>query len=106
MNMASFKNAFKSSKAIPLQIQLYCLSSDMFWVAALSYRVVATARFAQISLFFVAEAAFKSFFAPAFRVPEFFIHASHSGTFQTVKRETFLKRLVKYTVRQKTEFDS
>ncbi len=72
--MANFKYFFDYSKAISFQIQLYCFSPDMFWVAALSHCVVTPAFFAQISLFSVVKSAFYSFFAPAFRAFKFFIH--------------------------------
>ena len=71
-NTANFKNSFDSPKAISFQVQLYRLPSDLLWIAALFYRVVAFALFAQISLFFVVESAFYSFFAPAFRAFKFF----------------------------------
>ena len=58
-----------------LRIQLYCFSPDMLRVAALAYRVVAPAFFAQISLLFIIESAFDSFFAPTLRAFKFFIHA-------------------------------
>ncbi len=74
-NMANLKNSFDPPKAISFQIQLYCFSSDMLRVSALAYRVVASTLFAQISLFFIVESAFYSFFAPAFRAFKFFIHA-------------------------------
>ena len=74
--MANLKNSFDPPKAISFQIQLYCFPSDMLWVAALAYRVVASTFFAQISLFFIVESAFYSFFAPAFRAFKFFIHVS------------------------------
>ena len=72
--MANLKNPFNSSESISFQIQLYCLSPDMFWVAALAYRVVASTLFAQIPLLFVVKSAFDSFFAPTFRAFKFFIH--------------------------------
>ncbi len=74
--MANFKYSFDSPKAISFQIQLYCLSSDMFWIAALFYCVMASTFFAQISLFFVVKSAFYSFFAPAFQAFKFFILVS------------------------------
>ena len=73
--MANFKNSFNSPKAFSFQVQLYCLSFNVLWVAALAYRVVAPALFAQLSLFFIIESAFYSFFAPALRAFKFFIHA-------------------------------
>ena len=72
-NMANFKNSLNPHKAISFQMQLYCLSFDMFWVATLSYCIVAPTIFAQISLLFIVESAFHSFFAPAFRAFKFFI---------------------------------
>ena len=41
-NMTNFKYSFDTPKAISFQIYLYRFSLDMFWVAALSYRVVAS----------------------------------------------------------------
>ena len=73
-NMANFKNSLNPHKAISFQMQLYCLSFDMFRVAAVTYHVMAPALFAQISLLFIVESAFYSFFAPAFRAFKFFIH--------------------------------
>ena len=87
-NMANLKNSFDPPKAISFQIQLYCFSSDMLWVAALAYRVVASTVFAQISLFFIVESAFYSFFAPAFRAFKFFIHTlflHHISDFSNAK---------------------
>ena len=72
--MANLKNSFDPPKAISFPIQLYCFPSDLLWVAELAYRVVASTFFAQISLFFIVESAFYSFFAPAFRAFKFFIH--------------------------------
>ena len=74
-NTANFKDFFDSPKSISFQTQLYCFLPDMLRVAALAYRVVASTLFAQISLFFIVESAFYSFFAPAFRAFKFFIHA-------------------------------
>ncbi len=74
-NMANFKYSFDPPKAISFQIQLYYFLSDMFWVAALAYRVVAPTFFAQLSLSFIIESAFYSFFAPTFRAFKFFFHA-------------------------------
>ena len=47
----------------------------MFWLAALTYRVVAPAFFVQISLFFIVESAFYSIVALVFQAFKFFIHA-------------------------------
>ena len=73
-SMANFKNSLNPPKAISFQIQLYCLSFDMFVVATLSHCIVASTIFAQISLLFIVESAFYSFFVPAFRAFKFFIH--------------------------------
>ena len=59
-DMANFKNYFDPHKAISFQMQLYCFSSNILRVAALTYRVVAPAFLAQISLFFIIKAAFYS----------------------------------------------
>ena len=72
--MANFKNSLDPPTAISFQIQRYCLSFDMFRVAAVAYRVMAPSLFAQISLLFIVESAFYSFFAPAFRAFKVFIH--------------------------------
>ena len=73
--MTNFKYSFDPSKVILFQVQLYCLSSVMFWIAALAYCVVTSTLFAQISLLFIIKAAFDSSFAPTFRAFKFFIHA-------------------------------
>ena len=77
--MASLKNSFDSPKAISFQVQLHRLSFNVLWVAALAYRVVAPALFAQISLFFIIESAFYVLVAPAFRAFKFFFHAFNLG---------------------------
>ena len=94
--MANFKNSLNPPKAISFQIQLYCLSFDMFWVATLSYCIVAPTIFAQISLLFIVESAFYSFFAPAFRAFKFFIHTlilHHISDFSNAISSLDLKKL-------------
>ena len=74
-NMANLKYSFDPPKATSFQIQLHLFPLDMFWVASLTYRVVAPTFFAQISLSFIIESAFDSFFTLTFRTLKFFFHA-------------------------------
>ena len=104
-NMANFKNSFNSPKAVFFQIQLCCFSPNVIWIAAMFYCIVAPTGFAQISLFFIIESAFYSFFAPAFWAFKFFLHTlilQHVFVFSNARNCTFdLNLLTSHYIKNK-----